>query len=176
MRWDSWLINESKSRYGFSLLETPISFGLDFFVGGIASFLCTKRVDNCQDTSQNWTNEWSNHIGPHVVIEFAVAVLSVGILILGRLKHHVNRCDCHVDSSGAKKCIAEGNACHDNYDCQSLYELVVRDLGTPQFNGVVSKSQDHCGEKHGPESLPVTLEAFSISIGVVYAEVFLPSW
>ena len=108
------------------------------------------------------------------MIEFAGFVLGVGILILGSLKHNVNRSDCHVDASGAKKCIAKGTACHDDYDCQSLDELVVRDLGASQFDGVVSKSQDHCGEKHGPESLPVTLEAFSI--GGVLAEVSAPSW
>ena len=108
------------------------------------------------------------------MIEFAIGVLGVGILILGRLKHHVNRSDCHVDASGAKKCIAKGTACHDDYNCQSLDELVVGDLGASQLDGVVSKSQDHCGENHGPESLPVTLEAFSI--GGFLAEVSVSSW
>ena len=52
--------------------------------------------------------------------------------------------------------------------------MVVSDLGALQFDGVVSKSQNHRGESHGPESLPVTLEAFSISS--VFAEVIVVIW
>ena len=108
------------------------------------------------------------------MIEFAVAYLGVGILVLGCLKHHVNGSDCRVDASGAKKRIASRASCHDDHDCQGLDEVVVSDLGALQFDGVVSKSQNHRGDSHGPESLPVALEAFSIRS--ILAEVIGASW
>ena len=63
------------------------------------------------------------------MIEFAIAVLGVGILVLGGLKHHVNGSDCRVNTSGAKKRIASRASYHDEYDCQGLDEVVVSDLG-----------------------------------------------